>query len=67
MAEGQVGGSHYNKSCDPWDFIDANGLDFYEGNIVKYVARHRKKNGVEDLLKAKHYLERLIENCKYQS
>ena len=45
----QVGGTHYDKKCDPWDFIDANNLDFYEGNIVKYVARHRKKNGKEDL------------------
>ncbi|CAK8054134.1 DUF3310 domain-containing protein [Eupransor demetentiae] len=43
-----------------FDVIDEFGLDFYEGNVVKYVTRHKKKNGVEDLKKAKVYLERLI-------
>jgi len=57
----QVDGSHYQTEIQPWDFIEANKLTFIEGNIVKYVARHRKKNGVRDLMKAKHYLEKLIE------
>ena len=57
----QVDGSHYQTEIQPWDFIEANQLTFVEGNIVKYVARHRKKNGVRDLMKAKHYLEKLIE------
>ena len=58
----QVGGKHYRlKAIQPWDYIAANGLGFFEGNIVKYITRHRSKGGVEDLLKAKHYLEKLIE------
>lgn len=57
----QVDGNHYQTEIQPWDFIEANKLTFIEGNIVKYVVRHRKKNGVRDLMKAKHYLEKLIE------
>jgi hypothetical protein len=45
----------------PWDYIIANNLNYLEGNIVKYVSRWRQKGGVEDLRKAKHYLEKLIE------
>ena len=59
--ENQVDGDHYKTEIQPWDFIEANNLTFIEGNIVKYVARHRKKNGIHDLMKAKHYLEKLIE------
>ena len=57
----QVDGNHYQTEIQPWDFIEANKLTFIEGNIIKYVSRHRKKNGVRDLMKAKHYLEKLIE------
>jgi len=58
----QVGGSHYRtKTIQPWDFIAANELGFFEGNIVKYVSRWRSKGGVEDLRKARHYLDKLIE------
>lgn len=57
----QMGGSHYQKLIQPWDYIAANGLDFFEGNIVKYVTRWRQKGGVEDLRKARHYLDKLIE------
>lgn len=60
--EQQVGGDHYkDRTIQPWDFIVSNGLGFLEGNIIKYVSRHKKKAGVQDLLKAKHYLEKLIE------
>lgn len=60
--ETQVGGDHYKgKVIQPWDYIVANNLDFLEGNIVKYVSRWRVKGGMEDLLKAKHFLEKLIE------
>ena len=60
--ETQVGGDHYKaKAVQPWDFIIANGLGFLDGNIVKYVTRFRSKGGVEDLRKAQHYLEKLIE------
>jgi len=58
----QVGGEHYkNKDIQPWDAIHAWGLGFFSGNVVKYVARYREKNGVEDLKKARHYLDKLIE------
>ena len=59
----QVGGDHYkNKGpYQPWVMIEKLGLDFFEGNALKYLIRWRDKNGVEDLKKAKHYLEYLIE------
>ena len=58
----QVGGNHYNrKIIQPWDYISSNSLGFFEGNCVKYVSRWRDKGGVEDLRKAIHYLEKLIE------
>jgi len=57
----QVDGDHYQSEIQPWDFIEANNLTFIEGSIVKYVSRHRKKNGVRDLKKAQHFLEKLIE------
>lgn len=59
--EKQIAGSHYQKLIQPWDYIAANGLDFFEGNVVKYVTRWRQKGGVEDLRKARHYLDKLIE------
>lgn len=60
--EVQVGGEHYkSKDIQPWDAIHAWGLGFFSGNVVKYVARHHEKNGVEDLKKARHYLDKLIE------
>jgi hypothetical protein len=46
----------------PIDYIEANDLNFTEGNIVKYVSRYKDKNGLEDLKKAKWYIERLISN-----
>ncbi len=58
----QEGGSHYKKmAIQPIDFIYFNDIPFIEGNIIKYILRHKKKNGLEDLKKAKHYLEILIE------
>lgn len=61
----QIGGSHYkNRSIQPIDYIMENGLDFCEGNVVKYVSRWRDKNGLDDLLKARHYLDFLIEREK---
>jgi hypothetical protein len=57
----QVGGDHYTRcSIQPWEIIERNGLDFWEGNVVKYLLRYPQKNGLQDLLKAKHYLEYLI-------
>lgn len=58
----QVDGSHYkDKAIQPWDFIVANNMGFLEGAIIKYVSRYQEKNGVRDLEKAKHFLEKLIE------
>ncbi len=59
----QVGGSHY-KDCpiQPIDYVLKNGLGFCEGNVVKYVTRWKAKGGVEDLRKARHYLDMLIES-----
>lgn len=52
---------HYTQfKIQPLDFIEANGLGYHVGNIVKYVCRYKKKNGKEDLLKARDYLDRLI-------
>ena len=60
--EQQVGGAHYaTKAIQPWDFIIANNLGYLEGNIVKYVSRWKDKGGVQDLKKAQHYLQKLIE------
>jgi len=58
----QVGGTHYNRyEIQPIDFIIANKLDWCEANAVKYITRWKDKNGVEDLRKAIHYLELLIQ------
>lgn len=57
----QVGGTYYQKPIQPWDFITANGIGFLEGNAIKYISRHREKNGKEDLQKAIHYLQKAIE------
>ena len=51
---------HYTKGIEMWDYSYSQGLDFFEGNIIKYVTRWRHKNGIEDLYKAKQYLDRLI-------
>jgi len=60
--EQQVGGEHYAvKAIQPWDFIIANNIGYLEGNIIKYVSRWKDKGGVEDLKKAQHYLQKLIE------
>jgi hypothetical protein len=60
--ERQEGGDYYRtQTIQPWDFIISNGLGFLEGNVIKYVSRHKQKNGVEDLKKARHYIDKLIE------
>lgn len=59
----QVGGSHYSRSSglQHWDVVNLLGLDYFQGNITKYVFRFREKGGIQDLEKAKHYLDKLIE------
>lgn len=50
-----------NQQIQPWDFIISNNLGFLEGNVIKYVTRWKLKDGMNDLLKARHYLDKLIE------
>ena len=58
----QVGGNHYkDMAIQPVDFIHENGIGYIAGNVIKYVVRYKSKNGVEDLKKARHYLDMLIE------
>ena len=58
----QVGGDHYRRmKIQPVTFVLENGLGYVEGCVVKYVSRWRAKNGVEDLRKARHFLDLLIE------
>lgn len=60
----QVGGDHYSKQAfQPIDYIMANGLGFNEGNIVKYITRHKDKGGAQDIEKIKEYCDFIL---KYQ-
>lgn len=60
----QVGGRHYAKPIQHWDYVVAQNLGYFEGQITKYVSRWRDKNGLEDLHKAKHFLDKLIEEVE---
>ena len=66
-SETQVGGSHYtNKAIQPWTAMESwmtpeQFEGFLRGNVIKYIARYKDKDGLKDVLKAKHYLEKLIE------
>src|SRR5690554_3396558 len=61
-SETQIGGNHYsNMAIQPTEFIHKNNLSFIQGNIIKYVCRYKSKGGIEDLNKAKHYIDLLIE------
>jgi len=58
----QIGGSHYKKmKIQPSKFVIENELLFPEGNVIKYICRHKYKNGKEDLEKAIHFIEMIIE------
>jgi|TARA_R110000822_G_scaffold61603_1_gene152169 hypothetical protein len=58
----QVGGSHYKKyKIQPSRFINDNKILFAEGNAIKYICRHQDKGGQQDLLKAIHYIQMIIE------
>jgi hypothetical protein len=61
----QIGGKHYKKcAVQPWDYVIANDLDYFQGSIIKYVTRWKDKGGVEDLKKAKHFLDKYIETME---
>jgi hypothetical protein len=58
----QEGGQHYKKAViQPIEYIHANGIPFAEGSVIKYVSRWRDKGGIEDLKKARHFIDLLIE------
>ena len=58
----QVGGDHYkDMTIQPSEFINKNKMQFAEGNAIKYICRHQKKGGKQDLEKAKHYIDMIIE------
>ena len=58
----QIGGSHYKDMVvQPSEFINKNKLQFAEGNAIKYICRHANKGEVQDLEKAKHYIDMIIE------
>ena len=58
----QIGGSHYkDMKIQPSEFINKNKLQFAEGNAIKYICRHASKGEVQDLEKAKHYIDMIIE------
>ena len=60
--ETQVGGNHYKDlKIQPIEFIHANNIPFCEANAIKYLCRWRNKNGKQDLLKARHYIDLLIQ------
>ena len=63
----QIGGAHYQKDIQPWDAMQAwmskeAFQGFLQGNAIKYLARWKDKGGVEDLQKAQHYIQKLIES-----
>lgn len=61
MTDKQIGGTHYSRlTVQPWD-IKIGFAIYLMGYILKYLARYKRKGGVEDLKKAAHYLEKLIE------
>jgi Cdc6-like AAA superfamily ATPase len=58
----QEGGDHYRKlKIQPIEFIHANELDFLQGNVIKYITRHKNKNGAADVRKALHYCQLILE------
>lgn len=58
----QEGGNHYkNLAIQPVEYIHANGIGYFEGCVIKYVTRWRAKNGLEDLKKARHFIDLLLE------
>ena len=58
----QIGGDHYQTmKIQPAEFVNKNKLLFAEGNAIKYICRHVNKGGKQDLEKAKHYIDMIIE------
>lgn len=64
--EYQVDGTHYQQegTIQHWDFAASQDFDYFQGQITKYVTRWKKKNGLKDLEKARHFIEKYIETVK---
>lgn len=63
MTDKQVGGNHYAKmKIQPVVFIVENDIPYREANAIKYICRHKNKNGRQDIEKAIHYLEMILED-----
>ncbi len=61
----QIGGKHYQKEIQPWDAMEAwmsreAFVGYLQGNVIKYISRWKDKGGVQDIRKAQHYLEKMI-------
>jgi len=56
----QIGGEHYKLKIQPFKFIMENNLNFFQGNVIKYVVRYQKKGGIQDLNKIIHYCELVL-------
>ena len=61
ISDAVVHPNHYNKGIECWDYTTSHNMGFLDGNVVKYVTRFKHKNGMQDLKKAKQYLDKLIE------
>lgn len=62
MLRNQLGRSHYkDQPIQPIEYILKNKLDFLSGNVIKYISRHKFKNGSEDVKKAIHYCQMILE------
>ena len=68
----QIGGTHYcDKAIQPWEYMEAimsqpEFEGYLRGNVIKYISRYPEKAGLQDLLKAQHYLAKLINHIQSQ-
>ena len=61
----QIGGTHYSSlAIQPVDYVMDNNPDYLQGNVIKYITRYKYKNGLEDLRKAKHYINMMMDREK---
>lgn len=60
--DSQIGGSHYQcMAIAPIEFVYRNNIPYLEGNVLKYIVRHKNKNGAQDIKKAIHYCQLILE------
>ena len=60
----QIGGSHYKSAYQHWDMVCDHNVPYLEASCTKYVSRHKKKNGLQDIEKAIHFLEKIQERYR---